>query len=247
MTKPFLLYGLTGLPAAGKDTAADILVSHCGFVKVAFADALYAEVAEAFGVTIASLKHRDLKETPTPALALDRCNSDAFTGRIIVLHQKSGNPVDPGAPRSPRTILRWWANEYRRCQSERYWVSKVSARIAYDMKARLHTRFVIPDCRFHNQIEMVRQGFGGQIWQITRPGVVWDGHEAETTGDVFKPEHTIDNSGDIAHLQVLTIGAWLMHDTGINAGDLVRMGIAHVAQAGQEWHQATPTHTGATS
>lgn len=246
MTKPFTLFGLTGLKASGKDTVADILVSHCGFIKLAFADALYAEVAEAFGVSIAMLQQRDTKELPTPALALSRCASNAFVGRILVLHaeSKAWTSLDPiDAPRSPRQILQWWGTEYRRNQSERYWVSKTSGKISYFMKERLHTRFVITDCRFHNEVQIVREGFAGHIWQVTRPGQVapTDAHASETTGDDFKPEVVIHNSAGIDHLQVLTVGAWLMHDTGLTASDLVRMGLAHTGQASQEWHRAAPT------
>jgi dephospho-CoA kinase len=44
MTQPLQIIAFTGSAGTGKDTAADILVTHCGFTKLAFADAQIAAI-----------------------------------------------------------------------------------------------------------------------------------------------------------------------------------------------------------
>jgi hypothetical protein len=217
MTKPFTIIGLTGPKACGKDTVADLLRTHCGFIKMGFADALYAEVSEAFGVEITQLQQRETKEHPMSALAMAKCLGDGFTGRMINLSHERGERLDMHAPRSPRQILQWWGTEYRRSQSQNYWVGMTSARIAYFMNARLATRFVLTDCRFPNEVEMVRGAYGGRIWQVKRPGceVPADSHTSETTGESFNPEAVIDNDNDMRHLRQLVLGEFWAHDAGL--------------------------------
>ncbi len=217
MTKPFTLIGLTGPKASGKDTVADLLRTHCGFAKLGFADALYAEVANAFSIHIAQLQERETKEHPMSALALGKCLGDGFTGRMINMHHELGERIDLAAPRSPRQILQWWGTNYRRNQSENYWVGIASQRVAYLMNQNLATRIVITDCRFPNEVEMIRQAFGGQIWQVKRPGcTVPDGsHPSETTGEAFKPNAVIANDHDMRHLQQLVLGEFWAYDAGL--------------------------------
>ena len=217
MTKPFTLIGLTGPKASGKDTVADLLRTHCGFIKLAFADPLYAEVSNAFGIDMAQLQQRETKEHPMTALALCKCLADGFTARMINLHHELGQRIDLDAPRSPRQILQWWGTEYRRHQSQNYWVGQTSQRVAFAMKNRFSTKFVITDCRFHNEVDMVRGHYGGQVWQVKRPGCdVPEGtHTSETTGERFNPDAVISNDHDIRHLQQLVLGEFWAHDAGL--------------------------------
>jgi len=220
MPKPFTLIALCGLAGSGKDTAADLLVTHCGFIKLAFADSLYDEVAEAFGIDASQLRRRETKEHPLTALALRKCKSDTFVNRMLRWHfdgGSKGEAVDMDAPRSPRQILQWWGTEYRRNQSEAYWVSKASARVSHYMRERLATKFVITDCRFHNEERMVRQGFGGMVWQVKRPGLglVEGSHASATNGDAFKPDVVLNNDHDIRHLQQIVLGEFWAHDAGL--------------------------------
>lgn len=220
MSKPFTLIGLTGLKNTGKDTVAELLRTHCGFIKLGFADALYAEVSDAFAVPICQLQQRETKEYPMTALALGRCLGDGFTASMINMHyRQGGGQLDLEAPRSPRQILQWWGTEYRRKQSQNYWVGQTSARIAYMMRERLATRFVITDCRFPNEVDMVRRDYGGQLWAIKRTGVEVDptAHESETTGDAFNPDAIIRNDHDIRHLQQLVLGEFWAHDAGLES------------------------------
>jgi hypothetical protein len=143
MSKPFTLIGLTGLAGTGKDTVADLLVTHCGFTKLAFADKLYAEIEHAFGVEQLYLKHRSTKEHPMTALALRKCNADGFVGRMIIHYGEQDQRLDLDAPRSPRQILQWWGTEYRRKQNPDYWTTAVNHQIKYHVGTRLASQFVV--------------------------------------------------------------------------------------------------------
>ena len=65
-----MIVALHGLPGVGKDTLADMLVARQGYSKLAFADALYKEVAEIMGVDEMYLRLRSTKEEPQDKLAL---------------------------------------------------------------------------------------------------------------------------------------------------------------------------------
>lgn len=58
-----LIIGLNGKAGAGKDTAANHLVSQYGFVKIGFADPLRQVCKTVFGLTDAEMSDRALKET----------------------------------------------------------------------------------------------------------------------------------------------------------------------------------------
>lgn len=161
--------GLLGAKGAGKDTLAQFLVSRLGFVRASFADTLYREVAEAYGVTVEFLGNRGTKELPLPELSLANCGDENFvTIALRTLHAaESEIELELQKPRSPRWTLQLWGTEYRR-QSEfgydAYWVDKVRALITDNPDVR----YVLSDVRFRNEVAMVR-GFGGILIRVRRP------------------------------------------------------------------------------
>lgn len=205
------IIGLCGLADTGKDTVADLLLEHAGFRKLAFADALRGEIADGYGIDMQLLTERSTKETPTAALAL--CNApDDFRFAMVQWHVLNENPQrTPAAltrfleaPRSPRTITQWWGTEYRRSRYPNYWTLLMSRRIDFYRRDG-KTRFVITDCRFDNEVDLLR-AIGGRLWQITRPGIdaasTAEGkHVSATDGARFKPDLTLRNEHDIRHLQ----------------------------------------------
>lgn len=190
------LIALTGLHGAGKDTVADALPAR----KLAFADVLYMEVAEAFGVTVAELKCREGKEVEQERLALMEVTGDEFL-LDFKLHE------DWTAPRSPRQILQWWG-DYRRAQSPDYFVERTRLSIEATLLDPPYP-VVITDVRFPNEARMVRQ-LGGQIWQVVRPGhePPRTGHASETTGDEFAPDRVLVNDGSLDELRAAALAAW---------------------------------------
>ena len=212
MSTPITI-ALTGLAGVGKDTVADTLVTHAGFSKIAFADALRLEVAAAFrlGDRYGILSDRAGKEQPTQALCLLNCADDDFARCAIDLHFADHPGQTPGyymlAPRSPRQILQWWGTEYRRAQQPNYWSTKVALRIA-EMRQADQERVVVTDCRFPNEAKAIRL-MGGELWQVRRPGVtiVEGGHASQTDGNNLGPDLAILNGGDINDLRHSTLRA----------------------------------------
>lgn len=220
--------GLTGPAGSGKDTVADLLVVHAGFVKLAFADALRAEVVDAFCIDPAFLTQRETKEQPMRCLALSRCLDQGFVIRMIGLHTQRGEALNLDAPRSPRQILQWWGTDYRRHQRNDYWTGQASRKIERLLGDGLAGRIVLTDCRFADEAALVRT-LGGQVWQIKRDGmdVAPGAHESEVTGDGFKPEVVLNNSHTVRHLQERVMEAYWTSCGGFAPGTVkVRIGAA---------------------
>lgn len=195
-----IIIGLTGLAGAGKDTVADALVTHAGFRKLAFADALRLEVLQAFErADAALLADRTTKEAPTERLALGWCTNLEFVQAVQAAVYGGSMPLAAlDEPRSPRQIMQWWGTEYRRAQDQSYWVCLLCNRIR-TLQGQGARRFVIPDARFANEAQALRD-MGGEIWQVFRPGLrpTEGGHASQSAGDGLKPERFIVNSGAIA-------------------------------------------------
>ncbi len=197
-----IVIGLTGLAGAGKDTVADTLVTHAGFSKIAFADALRDEVLEAFERSDRALwTRRETKEEPTERLALGWCTNMEFVQAVNAAVFGGNMPLgELDEPRSPRQILQWWGTEYRRAQFDGYWVSLLSNRVR-TLQGQGQPHIVVTDCRFANEAACVR-ALGGQIWQVFRPGLaaVEGGHASQTSGDALKPERFVVNNGTVPEL-----------------------------------------------
>lgn len=217
------ILGLTGFAGAGKDTVADLLVAHARFRKLAFADALRAEVAGGFGVLVSALADPATKHHPTPALSMRRAPRDFLAAVVLSLSVAAPDHRTPlsnewlDEPRSPRQILQWWGTEYRRSQHDRYWTRAMLSRlVGYQRDGE--SRFVITDVRFDNEADTVRTA-GGAIWQVTRPGC--DGraegaHVSATDGSRFKPDAVISNLHDVRHLQGLVLTEFVARECGLD-------------------------------
>ncbi len=217
MTHHTHVIGLTGPMGSGKDTVADLLTTHCGAHKLAFADALRGEIADAFNIESVFLTRRETKEHPLSALALAHCLDTAFVGRMIIQHQQCNDGLlNLNTPRSPRQIMQWWGTEYRRALEPGYWVRKAAQRIHCMHKALGARLIVITDVRFDDEAQLVR-ALGGQIWQIKRPGceVGSTAHVSEVTGEAFEPNQVINNDHDLRHLLQLVLGGWAARAWGL--------------------------------
>lgn len=198
------IIGLTGPNGAGKDTAASMLA---GLIKsydhmpavIAFADALYEEVAAAYEVDVQSLKRRDTKEKPVWWLGLRHCHDPEFA--IVTGPMRQGDMLDTH-PRSPRQILQWWGTEYRRAQQPSYWVQRLQAKVQ-ELQAAGISHVLVTDVRFADEADCIR-AMGGQIWRIHRPNLQTQGtgHVSEVTGQEFAPEATITNESTLHALRL---------------------------------------------
>jgi hypothetical protein len=177
------LIGILGLKGSGKDTAAEMLTG-CGFTRMAFADALYAEASRSYEVTPHFLARRDTKETSLERLALKHCRDANFVG-LFTMQQARGQYLTVGdvldMPRSPRWVLQQWGTEYRRKSRwgrEEYWVDPVMRRI--DAK-RKGSRVVLTDVREPIEVRAIRAR-GGLLVRIRRRKVEEEDAQAVRAG-----------------------------------------------------------------
>lgn len=193
------IIGLTGFAGSGKDTVADILVSDHGFVKFSFSDALYDEVAAAFGVSKRLLQDRVEKEEYQECLSLTNCDDGEFSAMVLRLENSMIDDLAESliAPRKPRDVLQLWGTEYRRAQDPNYWVARAqefAAKPFYDSCAGL----VNTSVRFDNEADWV--SLAGEVWCIRRPG-----HDAINTHVSEKEQpaaKVIVNDGSIEDLRM---------------------------------------------
>lgn len=142
-----MIIGICGLIGSGKGTVADILVEQ-GYKKVSFADKLKDGVATVFGWDRAML------EGDTDESRVWREQEDTFwtkeTGRTI----------------TPRIVLQEFGTD---CMRDGFydgvWVSLLKKELL-----QYPGDYVIPDVRFSNEQNMIRD-IGGQVWQVRRGDV----------------------------------------------------------------------------
>lgn len=142
-----MIIGICGLIGSGKGSVGDILVEQ-GYTKVSFADKLKDGVATIFGY------NRAMLEGDTDESRSWREQTDEFwskeTGRTI----------------TPRIILQEFGTD---CMRDGYydgvWVSLLKQQILNNPG-----NYVIPDVRFRNEQDMIRE-LGGEIWRVQRGDV----------------------------------------------------------------------------
>lgn len=189
-----LIIGVLGLKGAGKDTLAQILIKQYGFVRTAFADKLYKEVAEAFNVTTEYLGDRTFKETPRPELALKNCKDTAFVVAVMeelpLYYAKTTGFIgqldlndELTKPRSPRFCMQFWGTEYRRKKGDdAYWLKEVGR----FLDTHPDKSVIITDVRFDNEGNYVTDPpHGGLLVRVRRPSLeavtnLKDLHPSET-------------------------------------------------------------------
>jgi hypothetical protein len=209
VTLPILI-GLAGYAGSGKDTAADYLVHTHGFIKLAFADPLREEVANAWRINPAGqhiFSERSLKEHSTSLLALAHCADGAFVEAIIAESKQNGELTDDElrdalyCPRSPRWVLQHWGTNYRRwLTAEDYWARQIARRIEQHMADGQSV--VISDVRFDDEAELIHKN-GGQVWRVWRHQVTPTGysHSSETPISTRLVNSTLSNDGTIGDME----------------------------------------------
>ncbi|WP_339091638.1 hypothetical protein [Variovorax paradoxus] len=234
---------LTGRAGAGKDTAADVLVAHARFRKLAFADALRGEISNAFGVSLNDLNSQNLKHVPTVALRMRRAPLDFLAAVVLSLSAAAPDHRTPLSdewleePRTPRQIMQWWGTEYRRAQKPSYWTEQLIKRLAY-YRREGETRFVVTDVRFDNEAHALRMA-GAVLWQVTRPGhsgAAEGEHVSATDGSRFDPESVIVNRHDVHHLRDEVLSLMIAREFGL---ECERMTFRY-QQEGKESREARP-------
>ena len=139
------LIGVCGFAGSGKDTLANYLIEHHAYVKLSFAGAVKDACAAIFGWDRAMLEG-DTKESRAWRELEDTWWSEELNM--------------PGF--SPRKALQMLGTDIMRNHfHENIWIS------ALKNKLPQHSKVVITDCRFPNEIDMIHRN-GGKILHITR-------------------------------------------------------------------------------
>lgn len=203
------LIGLSGPAGVGKDSVADYLVENHGFTKFSFSDALYAEVAAAFGIDVKVLYARDTKEKDMEALQYFYCNDHAFKNVMFEQARALGVKYPTDKWFSPRQVLQWWGTEYRRKQDPQYWIKRAELtlqaylELAVEDPKTPRAGLVNSSVRFPNEVEFIRK-WNGEVWHLTRPGYEMQAaaaaHVAEQGLPVEPGDKVIHNRGTVEQL-----------------------------------------------
>lgn len=191
---------LTGRPGVGKDTVAGMLAPALGFQRVAFADALRREIAEAWRLPVVMLTDRTTKEWTLTALAIGMCSD---TGFVSWCHEQGESLTEP---RSPRWVMQNWGDYKRRYTPDHY--AQIVARWVQRQIGTGWSRIVITDLRYPVECEAL-EPFGAQIIRINRPtsaplAADTAAHSSERY-ELITPHHVINNDSGIPELAWSTL------------------------------------------
>jgi hypothetical protein len=198
MHPPPRLIGLIAKKRAGKDTLAASLAQF-GYQRIAFADKLYAEVADTYSTSVPHLNDPELKQTPQQLLALSNCADPRFVqvGLICGLAEAGSKATADDVKRflggcasmcsagAQCATHREIEAELHKPRSPRWtlqkWGTEYRRKLDGDRywlevieqivnTAPPSARFVITDCRFLNEVWCV-YGLGGVTLRIRRKKV----------------------------------------------------------------------------
>lgn len=191
-----MIYGICGFQGAGKDTLAAILIQKHGFIKLAFASKVKDVAALVFswdrkmleGDTIASRTWREQVD-------------EEWSERL-------------GKTITPRLMLQKIGTEsFRNVISEDIWIAVLEFEIERLTKNDPNVNIVITDCRFPNEIDIIKK-YNGKIIHIHRNLPYWfevykEGTDVEETHKMHASDLrwirndfdiTVDNNGTINDL-----------------------------------------------
>lgn len=158
LSLPTSILAICGFQNSGKDAIAEILVRQHGYVKLSFAGVLKDIVAVVFGWD------RGMLEGVTKEDREARETVDVWW---------SDNLNIPGL--TPRKMLQFFGTDLFRAHfCDDIWVKVVERKLTQFPKV------VITDCRFPNEISMIRS-YGGKLVHVERNKPAWfDGYKAYT-------------------------------------------------------------------
>ena len=211
MTHPAksLLVGISGLAGSGKDTVANLLGKHHGFVSVSLADPMKRILQDLFAFSEDQLwgpsERRNVPDRRYP---------------------RTKDGLDEGYL-TPRHALQQLGTEFGRACYQDVWVEhaiRVHGKLQqgscyYDKVSGLRfcasvqgvmvpkTHVVIPDVRFHNELAVLKKA-GAKMLRVVRPGAGLTGPEGFHTSETEQQgildnefDHVIDNSGSLDDLK----------------------------------------------
>ncbi len=177
------IVGLCGFKRSGKDTLAQEMALRDGFIRIAMADALRAEVWALHGVPPVP---DAMKDMPFP----DRADGASYRD-ILRMHGQARRKEDPD----------YWVKKVAEAIHS---IDAMAAAGGIELPREL-PRYVIPDVRMENEIDWIRAHGGVLIW-IRRPGRGSDGHATERDLSCVA-DFVIENDASPAALHAHTMTA----------------------------------------
>jgi hypothetical protein len=159
------IVGVVGLIGSGKGAVAEYLVNSKGYKKLSFADPVKDAAAGIFGW------NRAMLQGDTPESRAWREEKDEFWSKVLE------------RPFSPRIALQEIGTEVgRNYFHPDIWLRTLEKKIIDDVG---HSDYVIDDCRFPNEIELIKK-MGGKIILVERGERPewWDVAYNQNNGDV---------------------------------------------------------------
>ncbi|MCL1962229.1 MAG: hypothetical protein FWG56_10795 [Desulfovibrionaceae bacterium] len=150
MPEQLRLIALTGRAGAGKDSVAATLVRHLNYRSIAFADALRAEIAQAWRIDARMLQDPAAKELDIPTLAIGNCCDTEFMWHAAEFE------CDLTRPNSPRWIMQRWGDFQKQRHGRDYYAATVAHWIKRQIGAGWR-RLVVTDMRFVLELESLRR------------------------------------------------------------------------------------------
>ena len=144
------IIAICGFQGAGKDTIADYLIKHHNFTKLSFAGAVKDIAAIVFGWD------REMLEGSTPESRKQREIVDEWWAEKLQIPNLS-----------PRYALQFFGTDlFRNCFHQDIWLRIV------ERKLNAYPNVVITDCRFPNEIQLVRS-YGAKLINVQRDVPKW--------------------------------------------------------------------------
>jgi hypothetical protein len=183
-----MIIGLSAFAQSGKDTAADILVTERGFVKLGFADALRSFVYAADPI----IGHfHDWNDDDEPvkyiryAAEVDRIGYEA---------------VKKDYPEAREILQRIGTEAGRKVIGDSVWVDTAFKNVYPD------TNYVFADTRFPNEADAIRSR-GGKVVRIDRLGVnMVNAHASETALLEYRFDYRLANDSTLEVLRERILG-----------------------------------------
>lgn len=203
-----ILIGLSAKAGAGKTTVANLLLQRTpGAVRMAFADVLKHEVAQAFGFPLEWCYSEEGKGRQVDVPLQCLIDHPGLTDALL----SCGKP----GPLTVREAMQLYGTNYRRSQDPEYWVKAFRA----DLAASSAPAVLVDDVRFPNEADTIRD-LGGMLVRIeTYPG--WQpgpfaGHASETALDDWSEWDMVCSPGcgeaeKVADSIRLAMDAWPDH------------------------------------
>jgi hypothetical protein len=130
-------------------------------------------------------------------------SSLGYNGLACLRDKKEEKIAELGV--SPRQMMQTLGTEWgRSCIHPDLWIMVAAGTVEEQLKRGRNV--VIDDVRFPNEAKMIRK-FGGELWLIDRPRVVYEGgHSSEGALIDVLPDEVVHNSGSLGHLREVVTG-----------------------------------------